>query len=142
MNSQQLIKNVKRLYDEIYSQGNMRLCEELFDENLKLHDPAIIKNKSGLESFIESESQYQIAFPNKKVKIDDILVENDKVVVRWSSQGKHDGPLQGIPPTHYTFHINGISIYHFSNGKIIEIWQSWDRLSLLEQLGVLQYAQA
>lgn len=142
MNTQEMMNCVRRLYDEVYSKGNIKICDELCASNLKFHDPATTNSKSGITSFKETETTYHKAFPGKKAKIDDICVADDKAIVRWSCEGKHEGILQDIPPTHRTFHINGISIYQFKNGKIVEVWQSWDRLSLLEQLGVIQPAHA
>ena len=42
---------------------------------------------------------------------------------------------KGIDPKKKTFRIWGMSLYRFSNGKISEIWQFWDRLGILEQIG-------
>jgi predicted ester cyclase len=43
----------------------------------------------------------------------------------------------GVAPTFKQLAVTGISIYRFSEGKIAEIWISWDRLSLMQQLGVV-----
>jgi steroid delta-isomerase-like uncharacterized protein len=142
MDTKQMITNVRRLYEEVYSKGNLSVCDELCANNLKLNDPATTSLKPGIASFKDSENTYHKAFPHKKSKIEDISAVDDKVFVRWSCQGKHEGELQGIAPTHRTFNITGISIYRFTNGKISEIWQSWDRLTLFEQLGVLQVEHA
>lgn len=144
MDTQQMLKNVRRLFEDVYSKGNIKVCDELCDTNLKLNDAAVASHfKPGVAFFKQCESEYFKAFPNKRAKIDDIFAVDDKVVVRWTCTGKHEGELQGISPTHKNFNINGISIYRFgSNGKITEVWQTWDRLNLLEQLGIIQPAHA
>ncbi len=142
MDTKQNTNTVRRLYEEVYSKGNLDLINELFSSNLKLHDSTTKNLASGVEAFKDLERTYQRAFPNKKVKIEDITVADNKVIVRWSSQGKHEGQFQDNSPTHRTFNITGISIYQFTNGKITEAWHSWDRLSLLEQLGIIQPASA
>lgn len=133
---------VRQLYKEVYSKGNINICDECCAKDMKMHDAAISTSIRGIDAFKESEAIYHKAFPNKKANIDDIFVADDRVVVRWSFSGKQDGDLQGIAPTHKTVHIKGISIYRFEEEKISEIWQSWDRLGLLEQLGVIQPAHA
>ena len=118
MNTKEMINSVRRLYEEVYTKGNLKLCDELFANNLKLHDPTGENLKPGVASFKDLESTYHKAFPNKQAKIDDIIVADDKVIVRWSCEGTQNGELQGVAPTHRTFNIKGISIYQFKDGKI------------------------
>ncbi len=142
MDNKQMMDHIRRLYEDVYSKGKINVCDELCTADLKFHDPSATSYKVGVSSLKESENAYHKAFPNKKSKIEDICISGDKVIVRWSCQGKHNGELQGISPTHRSFNITGMSMYLFSNGKISEIWQAWDRLSLLEQLGAIQPAHA
>lgn len=140
--SSQNINLVRRLFDEVYTKGNFALLDELMAPNIKLYDPARPQHREGLQAFKEVERIYKQAFPTKKLKIDDIFASEDKVVARWTCQGTHKGELEGISPTNRDFKISGITIYRFTNGKIVEIWQTWDRLGLLEQLGEIEPATA
>lgn len=142
MDAKQMKDCVVRLYNEVYTKGQLSVCDELCDPNVKFHDLAAESYKPGVSAFKESEKAYHKAFPKKEPKIEDIFVNDDKVVVRWSCKGKHEGELQGVAATHRHFKITGISIYQFKSGKISEVWQSWDRLSLLEQLGIAQPVHA
>ena len=138
MDNQQNMNTVKKLYEEVYSKGNLAILPECCANNCKLHDAAAPNIKGGLNEIKEREMIYKTAFPNKQVKIEDILTAGDKVIVRWTCKGTHKGDLQGIPATNKNFQIWGISIYKVENGKITEMWQSWDRLGLLEQIGEIQ----
>jgi steroid delta-isomerase-like uncharacterized protein len=138
MDTKQMINHVRRLYDEVYTNFDGDVCKELVAKNLKLHDPSIPNGVGGLDKFIETEKKYSTAFPDKSAHIYDIFAIDNKVVVLWTCRGTHEGKLQGVSPTHNKFNIKGCSVYQFSNGKISEIWQSWDRLALLEQLGILE----
>ena len=77
------------------------------------------------------------AFPDIRVRIEDLFAADDKVVVRWSSHGTHRGELQGIPPTHRPVTMTGIAIYRLAGGKIVEEWMNTDMLGMLRQLGVI-----
>jgi steroid delta-isomerase-like uncharacterized protein len=140
MDTKQQTNIVRRLYDEVYTKGNVNVSDELLTDNVKVTDPSTKGTKQGISTFKDLESNYLTAFPHKKAKIEEIATIDDKVIVRWSCQGKHEGQFLDASPTHRTFNITGISLYKFSNGKISEIWQSWDRLTLLEQLGIIQTA--
>jgi steroid delta-isomerase-like uncharacterized protein len=142
MTAQQNISLVRKLFDEIYTKNNITLADQIFSENVKLNDPAAPNFKKGLMGLKEREAMYKTAFPDKKLTIDDIVGTEDSVCVRWTFQGTHKGDLQGIPATGKSIKIVGISLYRISNGKISEINQVWDRLSLLEQIGEIEPALA
>jgi len=142
MNIQQNINLVKKLFDEYYTKGNIALADQVFTVDVKLIDSSIPNFKGGLSSLKQRETMYKTAFPNKTVKIDDVFAVDDKVVVRWTAQGTHKGELQDIAPTGKNFKIWGITIYTFSNDKISTIHNVWDRLGLLEQIGVIEPAEA
>lgn len=132
----------KRLYDEVYNKGNTKILDEAFATNVTIYDDALPNHKEGLRGYKEAQNNYLRAFPNRKTKIDDIVATEDKVVVRWTITGTHKGDLKDLSASNNNFKINGISIYHFNNGKITEVHQNWDRLGLLEQLGQVQPAEA
>jgi predicted ester cyclase len=44
--------------------------------------------------------------------------------------------MQGIAPTHRKVAANGIAIYRFAGGKVVEEWMNTDQLGILKQLGV------
>jgi predicted ester cyclase len=75
--------------------------------------------------------------PRLRVTIEELVAEADKVAVRRSYAGTHQGKLLGIPPTGKQLQLGGISIFRLAGGKITEQWEQLDRLALMQQLGVL-----
>ena len=139
MNKQQNINLVKKLYDEVYTKGNINLMDQIFTSDVKLHDPASPSFKGGLAALKERETMYKKAFPTKSFKLEDVLAtEDNRVIVLWTCQGVQKGDLQDIPATGKNCKVTGSSIYTIKNDKITDINQNWDRLSLLEQLGVIE----
>jgi serine/threonine protein kinase len=67
--------------------------------------------------------------------IEDIFGENEKVVIAWTMSGTHDGEIAGIPATHKKVSIDGVTIHHVVNGKIIDSFANWDGLGFMKQLG-------
>jgi predicted ester cyclase len=63
--------------------------------------------------------------------------EGQNEITRWTVAGTHEGELAGIPPTGRRFSVSGISIARIVNGRIIESWNNWDALGLMQQLGVV-----
>ena len=89
------------------------------------------------EGLIEHIEFFDAAFPNYELFVDEMTAEGDRVVVRARMKGKHEGVLNGIPPTHRSIEIAFCIGYEIENGKIIHHWLIADQMGLLEQLGVL-----
>jgi predicted ester cyclase len=49
--------------------------------------------------------------------------------------------MNGIPPTGKDVRVDAISIFRMDGGKIAEMWEVWDTLGFLQQLGVVPAAQ-
>jgi ketosteroid isomerase-like protein len=75
------------------------------------------------------------------ISIEDIIAEGDKVVARLLRQGTHQGWLDveatGKPTT-----THGIYIFRVAGGKLVEAWDTWDELGLLEQIGAVWKVEA
>ena len=139
MDKQKYITQVKKLYDEVYSHGNFAKLDQYFASDVKFVDPAAPNFKGGLATMKQKEQAYETAFPGKSLRIDDIFGTDDgRVVVRWTCTGTQKGQLDDIPASNRNVKITGISIYSFKGDKIVEVQQSWDRLGLLEQIGVIE----
>lgn len=98
------------------------------------HDEAI----HGIEAAIEHEQTLYEAFPDMEYIPDAILADDDKVAARWTVTGTHDGKFQGIPPTGEEIDIQACGILRVENGTIEEVWLTYDRLGLMQQLGVIE----
>ena len=138
----QNIALTKRLFEEVFNKGNLNALNEILANNVVVYDTALHNGKGGLREFKEAQVNYHHAFPNMKIKIDDIFGTEDKVFVRWTGTGTHKADLQGIAPTNENVKVTGISINQYKNNKITEIHTQWDRLGLLEQIGQIEPAEA
>jgi steroid delta-isomerase-like uncharacterized protein len=76
------------------------------------------------------------AFPDLVYTSEDIIVEGDKVVERFSSVGTHRGELMGAAPSGRRITITGINIFRMADGKIAERWAQIDDIGMLQQLGL------
>ena len=77
------------------------------------------------------------AFPDVKATVEDLLADGDKVVTLVSYHGTHQGAFRSISPTGKPITLMGINIFRIVNGKMVEHWGLADRLSALQQLGVV-----
>ena len=80
---------------------------------------------------------FEASFPRYALPIDDMIAEDDKVVAHLRFEGTHSGELLGIAPTGKDVSVPFIITYRLAGGKIVEHWMSFDRMALMEQLGVV-----
>lgn len=78
------------------------------------------------------------AFPRYEMFIDEITGEGNRVIVRARLKGKHEGELNGIPPTHKEVLFPFVIGYEIENNKIKSHWLMADQVMLMEQLGVMK----
>jgi predicted ester cyclase len=79
---------------------------------------------------------FEASFPHYAVIADDMIAEGDKVAVLARFRGVHKGDLQGIAPTGKEVDVPFAITYRLAGGKIAQHWMSFDRMALMEQLGV------
>ena len=89
------------------------------------------------EGLIEHIEFFDAAFPRYELFADEMTAEGNRVVVRARVKGKHEGVLNGIPPTQRSVEFPFCIGYEIENGKIIHHWLIADQMALMEQLGVL-----
>ncbi len=130
---------LRRVNDEVFSQGNLDLVDELFSPNYVLHDPGIPGGElRGIESFKQQwVSMFRTAFPDLQLSIEDQVAEGDKVVTRYTGRGTHQGELMGIPPTNNEAVVSGMIMSRVSGGRVEEEWNNFDALGMMQQLGVI-----
>lgn len=80
---------------------------------------------------------FESSFPGYALPIDEMIAEGDKVAAHLRFQGVHAGELLGIAPTGKEVDVPFIITYRLAGGKIAEHWMSFDRMALMEQLGVV-----
>ena len=115
---------------------NPELLEEFYAADLVWHEPD--QDVRGLEEARRFLGMYKTAFPDLYATIEDALSEGDKVVTRWTVRGTHEGEIESFgPPTGRRVEIQGITIHRIEGGKIVEEWERYDNLSVMQQLGLV-----
>jgi steroid delta-isomerase-like uncharacterized protein len=128
-------KAIVRRFFELMNEGGFAGVGEVWTEDLTWHGS--FGEIRGLEAFIQMGAAFFAAFPGLHISIEDVIAQGDKVAVRITWQGTHQGEFMGIPPTGKPVTVTGINLYRVANGKIVEEWWQEDILGLMQQLGVL-----
>jgi predicted ester cyclase len=128
----------RRLLEKPFNEGTFELIDQLVASDAINHDPATpaeLRALRGPDLFKRTVSMYRAAFPDVRMTVDDVIAADDKVVLRWHSEGTHRGQLTGLAPTGVHGSVTGISIDRWKDGRVVESWVEWDNLGLARQLG-------
>jgi steroid delta-isomerase-like uncharacterized protein len=91
---------------------------------------------AGREGAREFFRRWSNAFPDGKTTIHDQFVSGDTVVVLFTGEGTQRGPLGPFPASNKTARLEFCSVSKIdAQGKMTEITNYYDQLSLLMQLG-------
>jgi steroid delta-isomerase-like uncharacterized protein len=121
-----------RWFEEVWNRGSRAAVAELLAPDAVLHEANA--DCVGPEGFYAFYDRLTAAFSEFQVTVHDTIAEDDRACIRWSCTCKHTGDGLGIPATQKTVHVTGISIMRIANGRLVEGWQNWDMLGMLEQL--------
>jgi steroid delta-isomerase-like uncharacterized protein len=132
------IEDNKALIRRFYKEGvhNPALFDELLDPAYVLHFPGS-PPICGIEQAQQLMTAYTAAFPNLQVTPEDLVAEENKVAIRNTWRGTHQGLFQGLPPTGKHVMFTGTDIFRCEGGKIAEQWADLDALGLMQQLGAV-----
>ena len=132
---------LRRAWDEVYGKGRLDVIEELVLDDVIAHEPD--GDVRGVEEFKRYLATYFAAFPDTSVTIEDVIAEGDKVVSRYTVRGTHMGTTEEYgPPTGKQIVIEGITLYHFKSGKLVEMWDRYDNLAVMQQLGLMSETES
>ncbi len=76
------------------------------------------------------------AFPDSYFRIEELIAKDDRIIVRFTSGGTHEGEWQGIPATGNKIEGCGIWLGRIENGKIVEAREDYDLMGWMQQLGM------
>ena len=134
---------IHRWFGEVWNQGRLETIQELmapeFVGNGQGGPGVVLRGPREFRAFAEN---LRGAFPDIQVTIEDAFAAGDKVVARWSATMTHRGDQLGLPATGKQVRITGISIGRIVDGKIVEGWDNWDQLGMMQQIGAMSASNA
>jgi predicted ester cyclase len=130
-------KNLIERLHSLWSTGDLSIIPEIYSPTFVAHMPKGWEQSefTGHSGVCEAIERIRAAFSDWTETIEDMIIEDDKVVTRYVSTGLHVGPFIGLAPTAKPIRLDEISIYRLNNGFVAEQWCLTDDISLARQLG-------
>ena len=133
------IRVMKRWFQEVWNEGKLQTIHDLFHPDGvaigQAGPQAEIRGPAAFERFVQS---IRGAFPDIRLVVEDAFGQDDKVAVRWSATMTHRGDDLGTPATGKPVRITGTTIVRMRNGQVVEGWDNWDQMAMLQQIGAYE----
>jgi predicted ester cyclase len=122
----------RRWFEEVWNKGRREAIAQMLSPDSVVHEGGM--DTAGPDGFYPYYDRLSATFSEIHFDIDDSLANDDTTCVRWVFTAKHSGEGLGIDPTGVKISVTGITVLRVGGGKLLEGWQNWDMLGLMEQL--------
>ena len=117
----------------LWGRGDVTPIDEVIDPDAVTHWGDFGSNT--IEAVRADVERYYVGFTDVETRVDDLLADGDKVVLRWSTIGRQTVPYGRVASTVRAITMEGVDVYRIVAGRIVEAWSLWDGLSVYQQLG-------
>jgi len=126
-----------RRYAAFWNTGEPRYAEAALAKNFV--DRTLPSGRpEGLKGVLEASKNFRAAIPDLRTEIEELLVVNDRAVVRYIFTGHFTGRFKDVKGDGREISFRAVDIYRVQNGQISDNWHLEDNLSLMQQLGVVK----
>lgn len=124
------------LINKVLQLINDRKLDEAFEyyaPDYVYHGPGgqELRGRDGIRGLWEL---FLAGFPDLVGSVDEVISEGNRVAVRWSVTGTHTGEFLGVPASHNSIALPITEVFRVENGILVEAWDQFDRLHLMEQI--------
>src|SRR5882724_10855298 len=112
---------IGRLYEEVWNQRKFEVINEIISPSHALQAPNVAGSAVGPDAYKRQVLRFLEGYPD----------------LHWTIAGTQGGEYLGIPATNKKVSVDGITIHHIANGKIMDSYSNWDALGMMQQLGVV-----
>lgn len=136
--SADLKQKMQSIIEEAYNKGNLDVLDGLIDSDYCRYQPPM-KKIVGMADYKKFITEVRGAYSNFEMKLEEILMDGNKTVIRIVLTGKHTGktPTIQAPPTGREVAMAGCTVSTWKDGKVVEEWAYNDYMGLTQQFGVM-----
>jgi predicted ester cyclase len=129
--SQRYLEIARKWFTEGWT-GNLAMADDIFSAELRTNGVHV-----GIAGPAGRIRDRLTAFPDLTTSIQDLFVTGDKLAVSLLWRGTHTGAYGGVAATGRQVEVRDSAIWHFRDGKVIEILTLQDQFGFLKQIGYL-----
>jgi steroid delta-isomerase-like uncharacterized protein len=127
---------VHRWFEQVWNEGNPNAIDHLMTADAVMHGLGEAgRDTPGSAPFKEFAARFRGAFPDVRITVDATVEEGDMIAARWTATMTHLGDDLGIPATGKRVTVTGMSMARLRDGLMVEGWNNWDTMALMQQIG-------
>ncbi|GAA2099975.1 ester cyclase [Microlunatus panaciterrae] len=124
---------VRRFFEEGWNKGDPAELKAFLGDQFVSHNSLNFSVQSS-DDYCRGVVAYRVAFPDLVTSVEDVIAEGDRVVVRGTDRGTHQGEFMGKAASGRFVTTTWIEIFRMESGKAVEGWVEADTKGLLDQL--------
>jgi steroid delta-isomerase-like uncharacterized protein len=125
----------RTLQQEVFGQGRFDRVEAYTTDDVVSHT-TMPGAPGGREGIRRTAQTLHAAFDDMAYEVHDAFGSGDRVVIRCTMSGVHNGEFMGRPATGRPFSTQQIHIFRVEDGRVAEHWATRDDLGMMRQLGL------
>lgn len=133
-------ERLRKAFLDAWNIGETRGFEELLHPHYRRRGDAY-KEPGRIADLFAAIASTREAFPDLVSSVEDIVVGENQIAMRWVSEGTHTGRFMGVPATLKPVRVSGVTFSRFEGDVIVEEWVTWQERELLNSVGVLHVGE-
>jgi predicted ester cyclase len=121
-------------HEEVINRRNPGALQDLLGDSVVHHAAGGYPETLDAAGVTAMMDDFLAAFEDLRYDFDFFVVEDDRVVERYTATGTHTGKLGELAPSGRRATWTGINIFRIECGRIAEVWSEVDALSRNRQL--------
>jgi predicted ester cyclase len=122
-------------FDSVWNKKDPTAIDRYLAPHAKMH--GLGETPLTPADFKQLHQTFCAAFPDIRIEVVRTVSEGDMVVVLGHVTGTHAGAGLGTTPTQKRIDMWGMGMARIANDQIVEGWNSWDFMTLYQQVGML-----
>ena len=129
---------LRRWFAEVWNERRLDRIRELWAPDGIAHGLAEggtddVHGPDAFRRFIETMLE---EFDDFQIHVRDVISEGDRVAARWEAHGSYRGAaLAPDAPHGQQVRMTGMTMARVANGQIVEGWNNWDIMGMMQQHG-------
>jgi predicted ester cyclase len=124
----------RKLELEVWGEGRLEVLDQIAKPTYSVHDVGLGRTIAGREAVRDEMREFRATFAIERITIDDAVVGDSAVVIRWTMFGTHTLEFEGIAPTGRAVEARGVDLLHVEDGQLAETWVVCSDLDLMNQI--------
>ena len=131
-------KELMKNFETMINTADENMAEKLVDSRAPFYTPASPEPLYGGKGYLSVVHWMRKGFSDVQWHITDMVVNEDKVAVKWNLTGTHDGEFMGIAPTGKKISVCVMNFYYFNiEGKVTNDIASVGMIGILRGIGAM-----